>query len=75
MNRYHVNHRGVTFRIIDADSPGEAASIWAKRDDAIYGVVNKKPKTLTVVDAETGVATKWRVTSVVTYTAEKVDES
>ena len=75
MSRYHVNHQGVTIRVIDADSPGAAALGWAKRDDAIYGFFSKRPKILTVVDTETGVETKWCVTGAVTYTVEKVNES
>ena len=71
MSRYRVHHQGVTIRTIDADSPGAAASVWARRDDTIYGAASKRPKILTVEDTETGSETKWRVT----YTVEKVDES
>ena len=71
MNRYHVHHRGVNVRTVDAGSPEAAASKWVQRDDAIYGAVNMRPKILTVKDTKTGVETKWCIT----YTVEKVDES
>ena len=76
MSRYHVRRQTrLTSRAIDADDPGAAASVWAHRDDTIYGSVSMRPKILIVVDTETGVETKWCVTGAVTYTVEKVDES